>query len=946
MDEEDGRVVVEEELIFEADDEEMAELNEDKEDEPKVVQEEVIEEEEMVPQVQQPAAGNIDLEEGEVAEEKPRKKSSKTLKVHLPDLVKGIDQTEDFPMTTEEMEKLDKRAKRFNTKNPVKATEVTKVYESLGIPPEERERKTKGEYRLEYIQMHGIFALSEEEILDYFQAYSVSSVIDLAEETCIVKFENGLSALRAMLELSKPIGLPKKEERVVKHVLTGSDEPERKVITRDLKEDFDRLVHPDDIPISMPEGKWRLGKEHKKCDAILLRFPKRPDFLPAHYLTNDKYKPNIKHTEPPPEVVEKERELREKNRNFDKKNPWGEVAAEWASPKKGGPREYVMDINNMDNPPARFAIGMRDWDNPENEDESNPTKVYAPPSRKRKIHDRMDFGARETDPTETYFSEGEVSESETEEKEPIKWEGKLKRPRMGMVADIEEAKKAKNMLSRVGLTTKPKRKADARPALVLKRKVNNAKFVVREEVVEELSSEEDDHYLQEARNKDLRHQLTMKIENQPIREKLKPTRKFAERFGDRDLSDLERDDGRDLGDIENMKIEIRRDTSSSEGEDNGMDVDSDEDKIQRRREEPRRRKPSPEVDLRQRMRGTSRRNSGDKPTNGEKALRRSGSGDLRSSGGEARRRNDSGGGGRGGDLRERMSSSARPDVRIKVEKEDKKEPKEEKKKKKSSSKKMEVEEEEKEDVEEEDAQLIEERVKEIELLKKQERKLLEEKERRLKDMERKREEEKQRAKREKEKERDRREKEKEKERERQKQKEKERQEKERQRAKDKLREKERSRRSRKRSETSDDDSSESDSSDSESSESESSESDSSSSSEDSSSSGSDSSSSESESEPEQRRRKSTKKSSKKAPPPPPAKKSADKKKSAKQSESTKSSKSSDKKDKEKESKSSKSGKKEDKEDDQKKAVELRDKLKTYLKKAKDAKDKKDEKDKK
>ena len=28
------------------------------------------------------------------------------------------------------------------------------------------------------------------------------------------------------------------------------------------------------------------------------------------------------------------------------------------------------------------------------------------------------------------------------------------------------------------------------------------------------------------------------------------------RFGDRDLSDLERDDGRDLGDIENIKIEV------------------------------------------------------------------------------------------------------------------------------------------------------------------------------------------------------------------------------------------------------------------------------------------------------------------------------------------------------------------------------------------------------
>ena len=48
--------------------------------------------------------------------------------------------------------------------------------------------------------------------------------------------------------------------------------------------------------------------------------------------------------EPPPEVVEKERELREKNRNFDKKNPWGEVAAEWASPKKGGPRSVIILI--------------------------------------------------------------------------------------------------------------------------------------------------------------------------------------------------------------------------------------------------------------------------------------------------------------------------------------------------------------------------------------------------------------------------------------------------------------------------------------------------------------------------------------------------------------------------------------------------------------------------
>ena len=38
---------------------------------------------------------------------------------------------------------------------------------------------------------------------------------------------------------------------------------------------------------------------------------------------------NFSEIEPPEEAREKERELQEKRKNFDKKNPWGDIAEEW-----------------------------------------------------------------------------------------------------------------------------------------------------------------------------------------------------------------------------------------------------------------------------------------------------------------------------------------------------------------------------------------------------------------------------------------------------------------------------------------------------------------------------------------------------------------------------------------------------------------------------------------
>ena len=45
----------------------------------------------------------------------------------------------------------------------------------------------------------------------------------------------------------------------------------------------------------------------------------------------DVFKPLVHlEIEPPVEAKEKEKELEEKKKNFDKKNPWGDIAEEWS----------------------------------------------------------------------------------------------------------------------------------------------------------------------------------------------------------------------------------------------------------------------------------------------------------------------------------------------------------------------------------------------------------------------------------------------------------------------------------------------------------------------------------------------------------------------------------------------------------------------------------------
>ena len=61
----------------------------------------------------------------------------------------------------------------------------------------------------------------------------------------------------------------------------------------------------------------------------------------------------ISDLERPIEAEEQEQLVRERNRNFDKKNPWRDIAEEWTGPKKS--REYEIPIDALDRPPRRYT---------------------------------------------------------------------------------------------------------------------------------------------------------------------------------------------------------------------------------------------------------------------------------------------------------------------------------------------------------------------------------------------------------------------------------------------------------------------------------------------------------------------------------------------------------------------------------------------------------------
>jgi hypothetical protein len=161
------------------------------------------------------------------------------------------------------------------------------------------------------------------------------------------------------------------------------------------------------------------------------------------------------------------REL-ELKKPIDKKNPWGIVAERWAGESRGQTGRVFDDY--MDSLDKGLTYGAqssrRDWDAPETDMDGRVTG-----RGKGSIRDRLDFRNRveqDSDNQAELFMEAEEEE--------IDLVTKMKRPRMGMVADLVEKKgSAKSRL--YGTETEKKQ--------IIKRKVPNSRYARAEATEEE-----------------------------------------------------------------------------------------------------------------------------------------------------------------------------------------------------------------------------------------------------------------------------------------------------------------------------------------------------------------------------------------------------------------------------------------------------------------------------
>ena len=94
----------------------------------------------------------------------------------------------------------------------------------------------------------------------------------------------------------------------------------------------------------------------------------------------------------------------------------------WAEEQRGGSRSGIRL-----GPKILGGNMIKDWDAPREDDEEEVMEVVG---GKRSIKDRLDLGAKV----------GEEEEGSEEDEEDMGWMEKMKRPRMGMVADIVEKK--------------------------------------------------------------------------------------------------------------------------------------------------------------------------------------------------------------------------------------------------------------------------------------------------------------------------------------------------------------------------------------------------------------------------------------------------------------------------------------------------------------------------
>jgi len=372
-----------------------------------------------------------DMEEGEISDdgmdlpevvERPPKMDV------VPDILKEIGGA-DFNMVDQDtVQKISARALRFQTGKAISFQEISHLYSSLEIS----QNKENSLDRLETIHVWSPDRLDLPDVQRYFSEYHPLNVELVAKNRANVIWATPANCARALLAVSKGIG-EASTERVIKHVL--DDGEAKSIVTEtDVGEDF---VHPEDIGIELPEGgPWRLGKRPEEEGVLLLRFGRKTDISMEERRATVRSVGILSKSKREELLMEQqkaaEREL-EMKKPVDKKNPWGIVAERWAGESRGQTGRAFDDY--MDSLDKGLTLDTRssrkDWDAPDEAEYDGRRTARGRGS----IRDRLDFNNRveedSDDQAETFMEADE---------EEIDWAAKMKRPRMGMVADLVEKK--------------------------------------------------------------------------------------------------------------------------------------------------------------------------------------------------------------------------------------------------------------------------------------------------------------------------------------------------------------------------------------------------------------------------------------------------------------------------------------------------------------------------
>jgi len=407
----------------------------------------------------------VDMEEGELSDDGmdetvPTPVGRTPIKMDLPDLLKELTGAEDFnKIDKDTMNKIAARAERFNTGNSVSFEEISKLYRSMHVTISERESIDRPE--MIYAWMPDKIELAD--IQKFFSAYHPLNVEQVSRNSCHVVWATSANCAKAMLSLSKGIGVAS-TERVVKHVLDGANDEKSFVTENDVGAD---LIHPDDIGVEIPEddGPWRLANTTGDDAVMLLRFGRRTDMNMRERQVAARHVGVLSKTRREELLLEQEKAIQkeqEKKKPVDKKNPWGTVAESWAIETRG---RIGTDFDDYLEAYQRERKAKKDWDDPVEDDN------FGKNLKTGGIRDRLGWSKKMQE------------EGADKDDEDMEWDTKMKKPRMGMVADIVERDSVKNRLGGGGLDfvrrKDPRRFDDQEEFQDLRQKVGVGERVIR-----------------------------------------------------------------------------------------------------------------------------------------------------------------------------------------------------------------------------------------------------------------------------------------------------------------------------------------------------------------------------------------------------------------------------------------------------------------------------------